>query len=1314
MTGSAAEFYWPEVIQVVASQYGVQLSDDDIKNMHWKDRHEWLQRNPVTVARQIDYIFEQLWGKVILSGVHPVGQILNYDIRKEMQGRGTAHFHAAIHVKDAPKLGEVSDEEFAAFADKYITCSIPDPVSDPVLHDLVLKRQRHYHKNTCKNHKDKDCRFGYPKAPCPKTIVARPPEGETAEVHRKFAANTLEKVYTALLQMDLNDPPTLTELLQEANVTEDQYDRAIAIAHRKAHVIYKRNPSEVHINPYNPVILKALEANMDIQIITDMWACIAYITSYICKPEKTMSELMRKAAKEAPQGNLSSQLYHVANAMRKGREVSQHEAIMRLLSIPLRRSNTEVLFIPTDAKENRTRILKPKKVLDAMDKDDKNVYVPSIHDKYGSRPDDMESMCLAHFASNYSSLSTSNENPENEDYNDIQNEIADLNIEGNGPDAETSSEAQTPPGQGASQTKRKPIILQNGMGAMYKRQKSIVIRYHYISKLKDEEAYYHRLLLLYHPWRNEEELKQKGSYKSLFLDLEQDLLSSINKFEPYTAEVDNTIETFDPEEMQPEMWDQIAANIAGNLEQDKDDPDNNVPYNQSAFADPDLLIEQPPAKSKKKTTTFSLGTTVQRSDAEYYALVRSLNKEQRRHFDFVYEWCTQQRHGFNPPPFYHFVTGGGGVGKSHLIHTIYEGATRLLRKAGQSPDCPTVLLCASTGKAASNINGTTLHSAFSLPIKERGLKKKVEYKKPSEQRTNTMKAMFAHLQIIIADEISMFGGESLEFLDKALQHIFENDLTFGGKSLMTFGDLLQLNPVGDRAVFKPPTEGYSALAGSLWVQHFCIHVLTEIVRQKGDPVFAEILSRIRIGKHTQEDIRAIAQCENTNTDNFPDDTINIFATNEQVRDYNKLRMEQFQDKITIFAQDSTKDKETNTTDITVNVNQNTHDTRGLPGSLTLAPGIKVLVTKNIDISDHLVNGVTGTVKKIAIDPKSPVNGTIFVKFDSNDVGAQAKTHSPHKTLVPIQAITVNFPLAKRTSVRVERKMYPLVECFALTSHKAQGSTYSFMKAIFTLPETVKSFQPGQAYTILSRVTSRQGLLLVDFSPDVIKVNESALQEMKRMEQNSLFTWEHPLANIAPTVCIGFLNITSLSAHASDLKADRNIQNLTALCLTETHVSTMTEAYHLPGFKPIQVQSEHGLAIFIKESFKFEQVNCAFNIQAMSCVLNVSGAPLNILSVYRPPNTDKDLFLDELSKMLECFKDNDVILGGDFNMSPNNQALLEIAERHQLHQCVPDTPTHRQGNTLDLIFTTLPDISAHVFPLPYTDHYLTWLQLAAHL
>ena len=43
----------------------------------------YLKINPVTAARQIDYIFQQLWGKLIFSGMHPIGQILNFDNRRE-------------------------------------------------------------------------------------------------------------------------------------------------------------------------------------------------------------------------------------------------------------------------------------------------------------------------------------------------------------------------------------------------------------------------------------------------------------------------------------------------------------------------------------------------------------------------------------------------------------------------------------------------------------------------------------------------------------------------------------------------------------------------------------------------------------------------------------------------------------------------------------------------------------------------------------------------------------------------------------------------------------------------------------------------------------------------------------------------------------------------------------------------------------------------------------------------------------------------------------------------------------------------------
>ena len=67
-----------------------------------------------------------------------------------------------------------------------------------------------------------------------------------------------------------------------------------------------------------------------------------------------------------------------------------------------------------------------------------------------------------------------------------------------------------------------------------------------------------------------------------------------------------------------------------------------------------------------------------------------------------------------------------------------------------------------------------------------------------------------------------------------MQAIFENDAPFGNASVLPVGDLMQLNPVAEKPVYKHHSSGYEALAPSIW-QLFHLHELHEIVRQKSDP-----------------------------------------------------------------------------------------------------------------------------------------------------------------------------------------------------------------------------------------------------------------------------------------------------------------------------------------------------------------------------------------------------------------------------------------------------------------------------------------------
>lgn len=66
----------------------------------------------------------------------------------------------------------------------------------------------------------------------------------------------------------------------------------------KTAIILKRNPSESFVN-YNPDSLSIWKANMDIQFVTDPWACAMYILSYISKGKREMGRLLKETAKES-------------------------------------------------------------------------------------------------------------------------------------------------------------------------------------------------------------------------------------------------------------------------------------------------------------------------------------------------------------------------------------------------------------------------------------------------------------------------------------------------------------------------------------------------------------------------------------------------------------------------------------------------------------------------------------------------------------------------------------------------------------------------------------------------------------------------------------------------------------------------------------------------------------------------------------------------------------------------------------------------------------------------------------------------------
>ena len=168
-------------------------------------------------------------------------------------------------------------------------------------------------------------------------------------------------------------------------------------------------------------------------------------------------------------------------------------------------------------------------------------------------------------------------------------------------------------------------------------------------------------------------------------------------------------------------------------------------------------------------------------DDEYRRSAQMLNKKQR---EFFYHALHLMNVSDNP--FYAFLSGSGGVGKSHLIKLIYQASLKHYNKrAGEDFRRVQVLLLAPTGKAAYLIKGNTIHSALSIPASQ-SLK---IYKPLDSGRLNTLRCELGALKLILLDEISMVGNSMFTVqLNNRLKDLKGNKDDFGGVSIITIGD----------------------------------------------------------------------------------------------------------------------------------------------------------------------------------------------------------------------------------------------------------------------------------------------------------------------------------------------------------------------------------------------------------------------------------------------------------------------------------------------------------------------------------------------
>jgi hypothetical protein len=1293
VTFSAADYYWPEIIQTIGHQYGTSFSPEDIENMSWDRKSFWLRRNPVTAVRAFEHRFKAMH-KYIMSKAQPLGEVTEFIEKVEFQARGSPHIHAIYWVKNAPVLGENSDEDVCSFHDKYIQGKLPSK-NDP-LYQLVKTRQIHSCSSNCKK-KSGTCRYNFPKIPTNQTIVARD-EKVNSEKKDNIKDNIvkvkeyMKTIYSNKTECIEDTNITLDDMLNQLQLSEDDYSDLIHSTNGNIIICMDRNICDVRVNNYNHEILQMWKANMDIQFVQNAISAVMYVCSYMMKSEKEMGELLRQICREAKSKDIKEQLKIVGSTFLGKREVSAQEAAMRLLSMHLIEKSRRIIFVHNSTKD--TRVYFPKRNLTDLDDDDDDVFMKKIHDRYAARPKECEHMSLADFATIY----ITDYNASTLDTSDESCEIAEHLCH------DTEAYTSLP----------KKIKLDNNLGFMTKCSRQAVLRTHTYKKEKSPNEYFYSKCLLFLPWRSEDVLATNP--KELYEANIEAIEKNAKQYNQHSDEIDKGFETVQNGTMIDHMWDDIDESnensqiLTGMYMQDEGKEENAV-FDVNEKTSSQLSKKYIMEAQKELLTT-----------KEYCASFRMLNMKQKQLMLYIRQWCKNSlkclKAGKNVDPFRIFLSGPGGTGKSHVIKMIHRDINyffrlyvNMFRNEYAAIENPLVLLTAYTGTAAYNINGSTLHSTLALPV---GGNKNISYEK-----RNTLENRLCDLKLFIIDEISLISQQILKLCHERLclakKIPLADNIYFGNTSILAVGDFYQLRPVGGSAIFQN-AQAYHLddLSPSLW-DEFQVVEFTEIMRQKGDCQFANMLNDIRMlqpKKNSQTD--NMLQKRNILIDDnhidYPNHIMHAYANNKPARERNLKMLSSLPGgDIVSKAEDSIKTK----LPVMPTFPSDPNQTGRLLDELRIKINARVTLTQNVNVEDGLTNGSMGTIKYVHFKAQKPE--VILVEFDGKNVGAEAKKNSifrnQYPNCVPITKHCQQFFLNKYKSVEACRIQFPLFLAWAVTIHKLQGLTLNAI--VVEMSPTKGKFQPGHAYVAFSRVKNLEGLYLLNYTREQIIVNPQVEPFMENMKNVQLSPWNKiNFSNDKFTIC--HLNVENLLTHKEDVDVNTFILSADIICFTETHLTAMsiwplTNISHKTHriFRQERTNCKGGgVAICVRKNVCSINVRHVNNIECIHLSIGTLNATFDIACIYRRPGSQMSFFVSQMSNLCENMADNSVIVG-DFNedILSKQTTIVSAANNYQYTQMIKD-PTTDYSSLLDHVYVR----GLHIEQLNVIDCYFSYHDL----
>ncbi len=398
-----------------------------------------------------------------------------------------------------------------------------------------------------------------------------------------------------------------------------------------------------------------------------------------------------------------------------------------------------------------------------------------------------------------------------------------------------------------------------------------------------------------------------------------------------------------------------------------------------------------------------------------------------------------------------FLTGEPGAGKTHTINLFKDWAAMHGKQ---------IAVTASTGIAATHINGTTIHSWSGMGIK-RNLNEEQAFK-VSENEYVMRRLQWA--QVLVIDEISMLDAQFLDDLDIVLQMAlspFERK-PFGGLQVILVGDFFQL----------PPVELSRSNAKFAWLSkawekgNFTTCYLTEQHRQEDDE-FLKVLTAIRTDT-VEEKHKKLLRERIGQTNPY---AIQLYTHNAEVDSLNSRELAKLP-----FEQKSYH-MSSRGIDFLV---KRLKDSCLSPEKLNLKENACVMFTRNAFNKDTgspiYVNGTMGLVKGFTAN-HSPVIWT----QGGDEIVVDRVTWSFEENGIEKAAIT----------------QYPLRLAWAITVHKSQGMSLDAAQM-----DLSKTFEYGQGYVALSRVRSLSGLYIKGINPKAVKVHPDVLLQDKIFRKQS--------------------------------------------------------------------------------------------------------------------------------------------------------------------------------------------------------------------